>query len=187
MKPRRILALVVVVLLVGAGLALMTAAALPVALALGFGVLALVAGPGRRLRRRSGRDVPRLCWTERWTSEPPVHAVPGTRGRVAVVLAEWGITGEAVEPALLVITELLSNAIDHAAGPVSLSVELVDGSVHVEVRDDGPEPPRLQPFDPSRVRGRGLQLVDALSARWDWIDDPPGKVVRAEVPTGWPD
>jgi hypothetical protein len=59
--------------------------------------------------------------------------------------------------------------------------------VRVEVRDAAAGPPRLQPHDPLRIRGRGLQLVDALATRWGWTGDPPGKVVWAEVPTSWPD
>ena len=102
------------------------------------------------------------------------------------MLAEWGLTGEAVEPTLLVITEMLSNAVEHGGGPRWLSLELVEESVHVEVCDDGPDPPRLQPHDPWASRGRGLQLVEALSSRWGWTDDPPGKVVWADVPTRWP-
>ena len=116
-----------------------------------------------------------------------MHAVPDTRDRVTLVLAEWGLTDEAVEPTLMVVTELLSNTIDHARGPVSLSVGLSDGGlVHVRVRDASPEAPQMRPPDPARIRGRGVYLVDALSLRWGWTSEPPGKVVWADVPTEWP-
>ena len=88
--------------------------------------------------------------------------LPGTRERVAVVLAEWGLTGEAVEPTLLVVTELLSNAVEHGRGPEWLSLELAGDAVHVRVRDHAPEQPTLRSADPLQVRGRGLQLVEAL-------------------------
>jgi hypothetical protein len=212
MRPRRILLLAAVIVLLGTlvtAVALMTVAALPTALALGLAVLALIAGIGTRLRRFPGRrahpttilaevghDQPvaesgesPLRWTAVWwDSRPPMHMLPGTRERVAVVLAEWGLTGEAVEPTLLVVTELLSNAIEHGRGPGWLSLELADEAmhVHVRVRDDASEQPTLHPPNPLQVRGRGLQLVEALSLRWGWFDDPPGKVVWAEVPTRWP-
>jgi anti-sigma regulatory factor (Ser/Thr protein kinase) len=112
--------------------------------------------------------------------------VPTGRDRLTVVLAEWGLGGEAVEPTLLVVTELLSNAIDHGRSPVRLSVEYSGERVHVEVHDAAPEPPQLQPHDLLRPRGRGLQLVEALSSRWGWTSDPPGKLVWADVPTEWP-
>jgi Histidine kinase-like ATPase domain len=204
----RILALAAVVLLgvVLAAVAVISVAALPAVLVLGLTVIALVVGVGTRLRHRPGRhprptpplpavgpDAPvagpgvssQLRWAVHWDSGPPVHALPDTRERVAVVLAEWGLTGEAVEPTLLVVTELLSNAAEHGHGPGWLALELADGSVHIEVRDDAPEPPHLRPPDPLQVRGRGLQLVEALS-QWGWTDDPPGKVVWADVTTRWP-
>jgi anti-sigma regulatory factor (Ser/Thr protein kinase) len=130
---------------------------------------------------------PRLRWATQWEGAPPARAVPSTRHRVNVVLAEWDVTGEAVEPTLLVVTELLSNAIEHGRGPVWLSIQLRDESVYVEVRDDAPEPPQLQPPEPLRVRGRGLQVTEAVSSQWGWTADPPGKIVWADVPTNWPD
>ena len=137
MRPRWLFVLAASALVLGAvvaGLAVMTAAALPLALVLGATVLALVAGVGTRLRHRAGwrrgqqapsrsnvgrddrgtgersdgpRGEPRLRWSTRWESNPPVHAVPHTRERVAAVLAEWGLTGEPVEPTLLVVTEFV--------------------------------------------------------------------------------
>ena len=197
---------VVLLAALAAVVAVVAVAALPAVLALGLAVLALVAGVGTRPRRRSARrvtpaptpaeavdDAPparpgspdRLRWMASLDSGPSARAVPDTRQRVTVVLAEWGLTGEAVEPTLLVVTELLSNAVDHGHGPRSLSLELADETVRVEVRDNDPEPPQRQPIDPLRARGRGLQLVDGLSTGWGWTADPPGKVVWAEVPTRW--
>lgn len=210
MRPRWLFVLVASALVLGAVvavLAVMTAA--PLALALGTALLTLVAGAGTRLRHRAGwrrgrrararsdvgrdepgtgvrSDEPRLRWSTRWESDPPVHAVPHTRERVTAALAEWGLTGEPVEPTLLVVTELLSNAIDHADGPVRLSVEWSADAVHVEVADATPDAPQLRLPDPTRARGRGVHLVDALSLRWGWTPDPPGKVVWADVPTEWP-
>jgi len=197
---------VVLLAALAAVVAVVAVAALPAVLALGLAVLALVAGVGTRPRRRSARratpaptpaqvveDAPptrsggpdRLRWTASLDSGQSARAIPDTRRRVTVVLAEWGLTGEAVEPTLLVVTELLSNAADHGHGPRSLSLELAGESVRVEVRDNGPEPPQLQPLDPLRTRGRGLQLVEGLSTEWGWAADPPGKVVWAEVPARW--
>ena len=134
----------------------------------------------------AGGAAPQLRWSTRWEGDPPVQAVPHAREQVRVVLAEWGLTGEPGEPTLLVVTELLSNAIDHAHGPVRLSVELSAETVHVEGRDATPHPPQLQPPDPLRARGRGVQFVEALSTRWGSTSSPPGKIVWADVPTEWP-
>ena len=208
-RPRRLGALTAVVALlvvVVIGLAVVTVSVLPAALALGVAVFALVAGLGSRVRRRPGRRptparsaVPAdrerssgtelgspLRWTTRWEFGVPVDEVPQIRDRLAALLGEWGLTGEEVEPTLLVVTELVSNAAEHGRGPVLLGLELHDGSVHVEVHDGATESPRLLRHDPLRLRGRGLSLVEALSLQWGWTEDPPGKVVWADVPTAWP-
>jgi anti-sigma regulatory factor (Ser/Thr protein kinase) len=211
--PRRLLVAVAIVLLllgvVVAGTAMMTVVALPLAVALGLTVLTVVGALGTRRRRRSGsrriRETPdfpdeergvdvlqtqrpsHLRWAMEWESAPAPGAVPFSRSRLTVVLAEWGLVGEAIEPALLVGTELLSNAIDHGRGPVRLAVELLDTAVRVEVHDGAPEPPQMQPRDLLRARGRGLEMVEALSSRWGWTPDPPGKLVWADVRTEWPD
>jgi len=196
---RRLIALAGVVVLLGvvAAVAVLVVVALPLALALGLTVCTLIVAAGTRLRRTPGprrtastpvvhRQSSPLQWLTQWESAPPPDAVPVSRTRLTGVLAEWGLGGEAVEPALLVVTELLSNAIDHGRGPVRLVVEYSGELVHVEVHDGAPQPPRRQPHDLLRARGRGLQLVEALSLRWGWTDDPPGKLVWADVPTAWP-
>jgi anti-sigma regulatory factor (Ser/Thr protein kinase) len=203
MRARHVLAAAAVVVLVGL-VAATAVTVFPAVLALGLAVLALVAGVGARVRRRPLRrvaptptevdaDAPvagsggrqRLRWETSLDSGPSAQALPDIRARVAVVLAEWGLTGEPAEPALLVVTELLSNAIEHGRGPRRLSLELVDGAVRVEVRDDASRPPQLRPLEPLQARGRGLRVVEALSSGWGWDDDAPGKVVWAEVPTRW--
>jgi anti-sigma regulatory factor (Ser/Thr protein kinase) len=182
----RILAVIsVLVLIAVVTLAALALLAFPLVLALELAVLALVAGIGTRLRRRTRRRGA-MQWTTRWASGPPVEAVPLARQQVADLLARWGVSGVAAEPTALVVTELLSNAAEHGLAPVRLTVGLDGPLVRVEVRDSAAGPPRLQPHDPLRVRGRGLQLVDALATRWGWTGDPPGKVVWAEVPTSWP-
>ena len=204
MSARRRLAVVaaglVLVVVVLAGLAVVTVAVLPAALALGAAVVALVAGAGTRAwhtpRRRatptSGPDgdgsevTDARRWTTRWELGVPVDAVPVVRDRATVLLREWGLTGEAAEPTLLVVTELVSNAAEHGSGPAWLGIEPRGETVRVEVCDGAPEPPLRLPHDPARPRGRGLSLVEAVSSRWGVTDDPPGKVVWAEVPTTWP-
>ena len=204
-----VIAVLVLLCLVVAGLAVMAVTVLPVVLALGVACCALVAGLGQRRWHRAGRrraahrspvlpdgehgapdtrpDLPLPPrWTTRWESGLQADAVPLVRDRLTVQLNEWGLTGEEVEPTLLVVTELLSNAAEHGHCPAELVVALGEESVHVEVGDGGAEPPQPQPQDPLRLRGRGLRVVEALSTEWGWTDDHPGKVVWADVPTAWP-
>ena len=192
MRSRRVLllpavAIGLVVLVLAASLAVIAVAA-PVLLVLEVALIALVAGLGSRLWRRSrGRtDDLRRPWQMTWKSRPPVSAVPFVRDQLRRVLSEWGVAGEDAEPTLLVVTELMSNAVDHAEPPVLIAVSFAAQSVRVEVRDAASEPPRLQHPSSWTVRGRGLQLVDALSSRWGWTEEAVGKTVWAEVSTEWP-
>lgn len=138
--------------------------------------------PDRHVRIRT----PEPRWVTRWESAPPASVVPMMRDQLTQVLTGWGVAGEAAEPTRLVVTELVSNAMEHARAPIELTVCLLGGSVRVEVHDAATDPPRQQPRDPWKERGRGLQLVDALCLRWGWTDDVDGKTVWADVPIGWP-
>ncbi len=72
--------------------------------------------------------------------------------------------------ALLLASELVSNAVLHGAPPIGLSIQLSPGgdSVRVEVHDGSPQLPPARAPEISQVRehGRGLQIVDTLAAAW---------------------
>lgn len=213
MRPRgRVLVAAAVLLVVVAVSLAVLAIVAPVFVLLELAVIALVAGLVSRRgqpSRRSGRGGSRPSqeeeggtspvtdrnlqshssgppWVMQWQSLPPASAVPFVREQLARVLADWGLTAEAGEPVLLVVTELVTNALDHARGPIQLVVSFPGECVRVEVHDAATEPPQQQPRDPWAARGRGLQLVDALSARWGSLPDATGKTVWADVTIGWP-
>ncbi|CCK24578.1 hypothetical protein BN159_0199 [Streptomyces davaonensis JCM 4913] len=105
----------------------------------------------------------------------PVPHAPGAvsslRRHVRAVLTDWTLTGDVIEDVLLVVSELLTNAIVHALPPATLRLTRgsVDqhGVVRVEVTDTGPAAPALLPTaacDPDE-HGRGLGIVTTLSVR----------------------
>ncbi|MGI5401170.1 ATP-binding protein [Streptomyces sp. CA-135486] len=102
----------------------------------------------------------------------PVPHSPGAvavvRRRVRAVLAEWGLSGDVTMDALLVVSELLTNALVHALPPATLRLSRVhvDGrrALRVEVTDAGRALPVRQPACPEE-HGRGIAIVTALSAR----------------------
>lgn len=117
------------------------------------------------------------------------RAVPAVRRRVREVLDGWGLPADAAENVLLVVSELVTNALVHARPPATLRLRHVpDGmgrAVRVEVTDQGPAAPPGQcaAVDPDE-HGRGLDIVTALSARCGVRADA-GEVHRwAEVPVG---
>jgi anti-sigma regulatory factor (Ser/Thr protein kinase) len=80
------------------------------------------------------------------------------------------LTGRALDDTRLLVTELISNSLRHAAmrngDRVSLRARLTDGLVRVEVGDPGRNgPPRLR--EPGAQQGGyGLLMVQRLSRRW---------------------
>lgn len=79
---------------------------------------------------------------------------------------------------VMVASELLANAVRHAANSVELRVEFHDGHTRVDVLDDGDGWPRLHHVEPLSERGgRGLSIVDRLSAAWGVEHLIPGKQV----------
>jgi anti-sigma regulatory factor (Ser/Thr protein kinase) len=84
---------------------------------------------------------------------------------------------EEQEILLLVASELLGNAVAHAVSCMELRVEVHPGFLRVDVIDDGDGRPGLRVVPPLAERGRGLQIVDRLSAAWGVDDLIPGKQV----------
>ncbi|QFZ19239.1 ATP-binding protein [Saccharothrix syringae] len=112
-------------------------------------------------------------------------ASAGSSARARQVLAEaastWGLSPDVTDDAALVVTELVSNAVDHAEGPVGLTVSRTATGVRIEVADNSPALPQPRPVQVDSARGRGLIIVEALSASWGTEERDGGKVVWAEL------
>jgi anti-sigma regulatory factor (Ser/Thr protein kinase) len=117
----------------------------------------------------------------RWSFAPEPAASARARQRLTPILTAWGLSSQQSHDALLVANELVANAVDHARTPLDLLVSFSGVSVLIEVRDGSVGEPRLQAFDRTAPRGRGLQFVDALAHRWSWKAEAHGKVVWAEM------
>jgi anti-sigma regulatory factor (Ser/Thr protein kinase) len=126
-------------------------------------------------------------------TESSVLLLPFTASSVGVArrhlvsdLIEAGACASAVTDAALVISELLSNALQHA-GPlpgssIRVAWDLDADSVRLSVSDGG-GPTRPEPGEPTPTTtgGRGLRIVARLSRRWGTLCDDDGTTVWAEV------
>jgi len=68
------------------------------------------------------------------------------------------------------VSELTTNPIVHAVTGFEVSVARTDSSLRVEVTDLGGGKPELRTPSAAEPRGRGLQIVKALSDRWGVIE-----------------
>ncbi|KAF3470111.1 ATP-binding protein [Streptomyces sp. Tu 3180] len=106
------------------------------------------------------------------------------RDQVRTVLA--GVV-PCVDDAVLVVSELVGNAVRHTtAGPDCLTIE-IDGdqvivAVHDPEHDDGHVHPSKSAADPLVESGRGLWLVQTLARRWYVETTAVGKAVVAVLP-----
>jgi len=111
-------------------------------------------------------------------------SVAVARKRLAADLAAAGIFDAAVGDAVLVVSELLSNAIRHARPLPGASVQVAwavgEGAVEVAVRDGGaPTAPVRAHATVSALGGRGLDIVEYLAWRWGVRSDDSGQTVWA--------
>ncbi|GAA3441656.1 ATP-binding protein [Planomonospora venezuelensis] len=114
-------------------------------------------------------------------AEGLLPAVPASvreaRSLVRRRLAEWGAES-LIDDCVLVVSELVTNAIRHAGAACALRLGGGEGHVHGELFDPGAGAPRMRGAGPEATGGRGLQIVDALTADWG-VTWPPsgGKII----------
>ncbi len=93
----------------------------------------------------------------------------------------WGLP-HLVGPASLIVTELVSNVIDHTGTMSTLQFTLHSGHLTICVRDGSDAEPMETPqVTPTAPRGRGLLLVEAVAHEWGWLPGNGGKVVWATL------
>jgi anti-sigma regulatory factor (Ser/Thr protein kinase) len=112
-------------------------------------------------------------------------SAPGESRRfVRKVCSSWALAEERIDTAALLVSELVTNAVEAPVVPVCAELQLIGlrlverkDSFVIEVWDTSPRPPRL--IEPSKVseHGRGLQLVNALSIRWGYYHTHMGSKV----------
>lgn len=102
----------------------------------------------------------------RWPNS--ARSVPRARRELLDTLEAWGLPGLA-DAAGLVVSELVTNAVTHAGSPRGREIEtrflrLSDDRLRIEVHDAGNHRPVLRRACDTDESGRGLLLVDALTA-----------------------
>jgi anti-sigma regulatory factor (Ser/Thr protein kinase) len=95
---------------------------------------------------------------------------PGAAGRARKLLAEcFGarLTGRELDTAKLLTSELVTNAVVHGQGTITMLADLDEGRLRVEVIDEGTGLVRMVRRGTSQLSGGwGLRLVDSESSQW---------------------
>ncbi|MEU3051769.1 ATP-binding protein [Streptomyces griseus] len=128
------------------------------------------------------------------------NAVPRARLHTAEILSRWGVPSEAAETVQLLVSELVTNAVQHpqeegeerqvsilssrnTSQTFELTLEKLWDAVRVSVWDRDARPPCLKEVGVEAESGRGIFIVAVMSRAWGYRPAVgiPGKVVWAEV------
>lgn len=112
----------------------------------------------------------------------PVTAA-AARTRVSGLLARGGVSLDSVTAAdaLLVTSELVTNAIRHGGGITAMTGHLADGSLHVSVTDANPCPPVARTGSPQHPGGFGWPLIQQLSHEITISTHDAGKTISVTL------
>jgi anti-sigma regulatory factor (Ser/Thr protein kinase) len=115
--------------------------------------------------------------------EFPADRTAPSRARrfVADTLRSWGVPRDKIADAVLLVSELVTNALLHARSAPSVEVTRDEGHIRCVVLDDSPMIPRRRHYANDAVTGRGIALVETLASRWGSERNGTGKRVWFEL------
>ena len=126
-------------------------------------------------------------------------AVRWARVHAKDVLKQWDVPESVMDDALLIVSELTTNAVRHSQRPDNpppwagrrpirrfvMTLWCFPDHLQIYVFDEDRTPPMRVTSNPDAIGGRGLALVDELSDAWGYIHPSPradsGKAVWAQL------
>ncbi|MGW4893330.1 SpoIIE family protein phosphatase [Kitasatospora sp. NPDC004240] len=117
----------------------------------------------------------------RWPLDPDPRSVARLRADATAQLTAWGVADLAFTTELI-LSELATNAIRYAGGPVTVRMIRTAAALICEVSDSSNTQPRMRRARLTDEGGRGLYLVAQLSTRWGSRYTAQGKTIWAEQP-----
>ena len=112
---------------------------------------------------------------------PPDTESPRRARRFIEDALSDGAPAEVVELAVLLVSEVVTNAVLHARSAVRIAITWDNRRLRVEVADKSPATPVARQFAADSGTGRGLMLIEELSDAWGTSPVGDGKVVWFEL------
>jgi anti-sigma regulatory factor (Ser/Thr protein kinase) len=98
------------------------------------------------------------------------------------LLGETSHAQDVVDAANLIVSELITNAVNACCSSSNLTLTCEGDSLRISVLDDGAGTPLLTAAAERDEHGRGLAIIDALAASWGVVEyEDDGKQVWAEL------
>jgi anti-sigma regulatory factor (Ser/Thr protein kinase) len=107
------------------------------------------------------------------------------RRAIADDLDAHGVSRDAIDDVVLVVSELVGNAVLHAGPPedhrLDVNWEIDEAAVTVHVGDGSPDRPQPRISGATEAGGRGLAIINAIAADWGVRRTAFGKEVWARI------
>ncbi|NEC65935.1 ATP-binding protein [Streptomyces sp. SID9727] len=97
--------------------------------------------------------------------------VASARRMTTSQLRLWRVPESLTADVVVIVSELVTNAIQHGCGDIKLRVQCSVDRLLGEVSDQNSAPARMRPVHDEDTRGRGLHMVDQLAMQWGVSDD----------------
>lgn len=130
--------------------------------------------------RSPSRPVDTTTTTADLELDPAPKSVVAARRFIRSTLSGWGLA-RLTDTVVFLANELVTNAVLHAPGPLSISLRRNGKRLRCEVLDRSPEQPEVRSYALDDLTGRGLALVVAMAAAWGVDSVATGKCVWFEV------
>ena len=110
--------------------------------------------------------------------------LPAVRHWANGILAEATLSEPENWQVVILLDELVANAISHGSPPITVTLTVLPDAVRGEVADGSNYLPAVGHAGSDQAGGRGMELVEKLAARWGTLIANHGKTVWFEVAPG---
>lgn len=94
-----------------------------------------------------------------------------------------GVSERVCEGAVLLTSEIVTNALTHGHSEARLNVTFGPSAVRIEVSDENSYHPERVLADADAIHGRGLAILERIASAWGVRDEDQGKTVWFDIDT----